>query len=84
MLWDIHISCLKDSAFHLRSNQGIAPVSYTHLGDEENGFEYVKSLAAETGVRVPAGLKDLEKKPVRHKGVIEIAQMQQAVENSVK
>lgn len=54
------------------------------LGDEENGFEYVKSLAAETGVRVPAGLKDLEKKPVRHKGVIEVAQMQKAVEDSVK
>ncbi len=54
------------------------------LGEEENGFEYVKALAAETGVRVPAGLKDLEKKPVRHKGVIEISQMPEAVEDSVK
>lgn len=54
------------------------------LGEEENGFEYVKALAAETGVRVPAGLKDLENKPVRHKGVIEISQMPEAVEDSVK
>ena len=30
------------------------------LGEKANGFEYVKAVAAETGVRVPAGLKDLE------------------------
>ena len=54
------------------------------LGEEKNGFEYVKALAAETGVRVPAGLKDLENKPVRHTGVIETDQMMQAVEDSVK
>lgn len=54
------------------------------LGDEENGFAYVKALEEKTGVRVPAGLKDLDKKPVRHRGVIEIGQMAEAVEDSVK
>lgn len=54
------------------------------LGDEENGFEYVKALAAKTGVRVPAGLKDLDKKEVRHTGVIEVPEMADAVEKSVK
>ena len=54
------------------------------LGEKANGFEYVKAVAAETGVRVPAGLKDLETKPVRHKGVIEVAEMPKAVEDSVK
>ena len=54
------------------------------LGDEENGFEYEKALAAATGVRVPAGLRDLDKKPVRHKGVIEVSQMAGAIEESVK
>ena len=54
------------------------------LGEEANGFEYVKALAAATGVRVPAGLKDLENKPVRHDRVIEVADMIKAVEDSVK
>ncbi len=54
------------------------------LGDEENGFEYVRALADKTGVRVPAGLRDLDRKPVRHTGVIEISQMAKAIEDSVK
>ena len=54
------------------------------LGEEANGFEYVKSVAAKTGVRVPAGLKDLENKQIRHTGVIEVAEMLKAVEDSVK
>lgn len=54
------------------------------LGDEENGFAYVKALEEKTGVRVPAGLKDLDKKPVKHRGVIEIGQMAEVVEDSVK
>lgn len=54
------------------------------LGEEANGFEYVKALAAKTGVRVPAALKDLESKPIRHTGVIKVADMMDAVENSVK
>lgn len=54
------------------------------LGKEKNGFEYVRALADKTGVRVPAGLKDLENKPVRHTGIIEVADMMKAVEESVK
>jgi len=54
------------------------------LGEEANGFEYIKAIGAETGVRIPGALRDLDKKPVRHKGVITIEQMPQAVEDSVK
>jgi len=54
------------------------------LGEEANGFEYIKAIGVETGVRIPGALRDLDKKPVRHKGVITIEQMPQAVENSVK
>lgn len=54
------------------------------LGEEKNGFDYVKAVAAKTGVRVPAGLKDLENKPIRHKGVIEVSEMPASVEESVK
>lgn len=54
------------------------------LGKEENGFEYVKAVAAETGVRVPGALKDLDKKEIRHKGVISVNEMLKSVEDSVK
>ena len=54
------------------------------LPEEANGFEYVRAVANETGVRVPKALKDLDKKEIRHKGVIEIPQMRSVVEESVK
>lgn len=54
------------------------------LGEEANGFRYVEALEAATGVRVPKALKDLDKREVRHRGVIDIDQMKQTVESSVK
>ena len=54
------------------------------LPEEENGFGYIRAVADETGVRVPAALKDLDAKPIRHKGVIEIPDMINVVEESVR
>ena len=54
------------------------------LPGEDNGFRYVEAVARETGVRVPRALKDLDKREIRHKGVIEIPEMINAVEESVK
>lgn len=54
------------------------------LGEEENGFRYVEALTERTGVEVPKGLKDLDKKEVKHTGVIDVDQMQATVEKSVK
>ena len=54
------------------------------MGEEENGFKYVEALAAKTGVRIPKGLKDLDKKEVRHTGVIDVDQMMATVEAAVK
>jgi len=54
------------------------------MGEEENGFKYVEALAAKTGVRVPKGLKDLDKKEIRHTGVIDVDQMMATVEDAVK
>ena len=54
------------------------------LEEEADGFGYIRSVARETGVRVPKALKDLETKPIRHKGVIEIPDMIGAVEESVR
>ena len=54
------------------------------LPEEQDGFGYIRAVADETGVRVPAGLKNLDTKPIRHKGVIEIPDMIGAVEESVK
>ena len=49
------------------------------IGPRKDGFEYVKALAEKTGVAIPYGLCDLDKKPVLHKGVIASGQMQEAV-----
>ena len=54
------------------------------LPEEQDGFGYIRAVADKTGVRVPAGLKNLDTKPIRHKGVIEIPDMISAVEESVK
>ena len=54
------------------------------LPERSTGFEYIDDIASETGVRVPKALKDLDKKEIRHRGVIEIADMAKAVEDSVK
>jgi threonine synthase len=54
------------------------------LNEEEDGFGYIRAVADKTGVRVPKALKDLDTKPIRHRGVIEIPDMIEAVEKSVK
>ena len=53
------------------------------MGEEENGFKYVESLAAKTSVHIPKGLKDLESKEIRHTGVINVDQMMATVETCV-
>ncbi|MDD5986450.1 MAG: threonine synthase [Eubacteriales bacterium] len=53
------------------------------IGKGSDGFDSVRRLAYETSVRIPSGLKDLEKKEVRHKGVVDPAGMEQAVMDSL-
>ena len=38
-----------------------------------------EKIAEETGVKVPEGLRDLDKKEIRHKGVINIDEIQETV-----
>jgi threonine synthase len=47
--------------------------------DEPTGFDYVKALASETGVKVPKGLANLESKPILHKGVCKKDEMEDVV-----
>ncbi len=54
------------------------------LPEEENGFRFIEALHAETGVDIPYGLRDLDKKTVRHDKVIEIPEMRNVIEESVK
>ena len=54
------------------------------ISGDMNGFEYIDAVNEKTGVRVPKGLKNLDKKEIRHKGVIEIDDMMKVVEQSVK
>ncbi len=51
---------------------------------ELNGFEYIEAVNEKTGVRIPKGLKNLDRKEIRHKGVIDIPEMMDVVERSVK
>lgn len=54
------------------------------LRDQPDGFRYIEEVAAETGVAVPRGLKALDKKEVRHTGVITIDQMEDTVADALK
>lgn len=42
-------------------------------------FELLEALAATTGLEIPPGLRGLDRKPVRHRMVVDKEQMQQAV-----
>ena len=65
-------------AYYQEAREILSNYEYDALYDE------LAALEKETGVRVPKALKDLDKKEIRHKGVIEISQMPEAVEESVK
>lgn len=54
------------------------------IGRGEDGFSSIKKLYEATGVRVPVALKGLEKKAVRHEGVVSIEDMPAAVKGSLK
>lgn len=55
-----------------------------NLPEATNGFEYIKSVNENTGVRVPSCLKGLENRKVIHDKVIDIQDMPQVVFDSVK
>lgn len=46
-----------------------------------DGFEYVREVNAATNVAIPAGLKDLENKEIRHTGVLDVEEMPNSVLN---
>ena len=54
------------------------------MGEEKDGFAYIKALSSKTGVHVPAGLQDLDKKEIRHKGVVDPEGMEEAVYDCLK
>lgn len=49
------------------------------LSEQPDGFAYIREIAEATGVKVPEGLRDLDKKEIRHKGVIETKNIQDTV-----
>ena len=54
------------------------------LDIEITDFHYIESLYDETGMTIPEGLKDLDKKKVLHEDVIEVGRMKDYVWNSLK
>ncbi len=51
---------------------------------EADGFAYVRALNAKTGAAIPSGLKDLDKKEIRHSGVTGRDGLLNAVRESLK
>ncbi len=54
-----------------------------NMSEESDGFAYVRALNAKTNVDIPSGLKDLDKKAVRHKDVIDRSELAEAVKKSL-
>ena len=53
------------------------------LSEEPDGFAYVREINEKTGVKVPSGLVDLDKKPIRHNKVISLDQLADSVFESL-
>ncbi|MDR1495971.1 MAG: threonine synthase [Clostridiales Family XIII bacterium] len=49
------------------------------LGAESDGFAYIDALNAATGIPVPAGLRGLRDKEIRHRGVVTAGEMADAI-----
>ena len=49
------------------------------LPEQPDGFAYIREIAEATGVKVPEGLRDLDKKEIRHKGVIDTDEIKETV-----
>jgi len=49
------------------------------LPEQKDGFAYIRELARETGVKVPEGLRDLDKKEILHDAVIPADGIEDAV-----
>lgn len=53
------------------------------LPEEKNDFAYVAALNEKTGVRIPAGLKGLESKKIRHTGLLDKDGLKEAVRHAL-
>lgn len=49
--------------------------------EEDDCFRLLEILSKQTGVNIPKGLQSLDKKEIRHTGVIEVPEMSSTVEN---
>ena len=49
------------------------------LEEQPDGFAYIREVEKETGVKVPEGLRDLDKKEILHEGVIDTDEIKQTV-----
>jgi threonine synthase len=54
------------------------------LPEEADGFASIRALHEATGVKIPAGLKGLEDKEIRHKTTLEKDALADAVKASLK
>ncbi len=53
------------------------------LSRESDGFRYIEAVAKETGIDIPQGLKDLDKKEVLHSDVIHTCDMEDTIRKAL-
>ncbi|MEG0156244.1 MAG: threonine synthase [Anaerovoracaceae bacterium] len=53
------------------------------IGKGTDGFDSIRKIHEKTGVRIPAGLKGLEEKEIRHQGVLKVDELAAAVKKSL-
>ena len=51
---------------------------------ETDCFGLLEVLSEQTGVKIPRGLQNLDKKEIRHNRVIKVSEMRDVIEESVK
>lgn len=54
------------------------------LSKEKNGFAAIEALYKKTGVHIPTCLQNLDKKEIRHKGVVNVEEMPEVVLKALK
>ena len=54
-----------------------------NMPKEPDEFAYVRALREKTKVKIPSGLKDLDKKEIRHDSVIDRTALAKAVKDSL-
>ena len=67
----------------MKNKFAVSVAEALNMPKEPDGFAYVRALCEKTKVKIPSGLKDLDKKEIRHDSVIDRTALAKAVKDSL-